>query len=41
MKKAYEKAEIKITLFNSDEVLAASGIFDDEGRIELPLIPAN
>lgn len=41
MKKIYEKAEIKITVFDNDEVLAASTVFDDEGRVELPFVPAN
>ncbi len=41
MKKPYEKAEFRITVFGNDEVLAASSIFDDEGRIELPFVPAN
>lgn len=41
MKKIYEKAEIKITVFATDEAVVASGVFDDEGRVELPFVPAS
>ena len=40
MKKTYENAEIRITVFDNEEVLAASSRFDREGRIELPMVPA-
>lgn len=41
MKKPYETAEIRITVFGNSELVAASDIFDDEGRIEMPFVPAN
>ncbi len=40
MKRFYEKAEITITAFDSNEVLAASSVLNDKGEIELPLVPA-
>ena len=40
MKKVYEQAEIKITVFAADEAVVASSVLDEEGRIELPFVPA-
>lgn len=40
MKKTYEKSEIRITRFDNEEVLVASSMFDKDGNIELPFIPA-
>lgn len=40
MKKTYEKSEIRITRFDNEEVLVASSMFDKDGSIELPFIPA-
>lgn len=41
MKKTYEKAEIKVTVFNQEEVIVMSGVLNDNGEIELPFVPAN
>lgn len=38
-KKHYETPVLTISLFENEEVLAASGVFNDEGFIELPFIP--
>ena len=40
MKKIYEKAQIKIVIFDNEKLLAASDVLDEEGRIELPFVPA-
>jgi len=41
MKKAYEETEIKIVVFDDDEVILASGVFNEKGEIEMPFVPAN
>lgn len=41
MKNFYEQPEIEITVFDDEKILARSSVFDSEGRIELPFVPAN
>lgn len=43
MKKVYEKAEIKISFFDNEEVLAASAVYAPEAvdPDDLPIMPAN
>lgn len=43
MKKVYEKAEIRISFFDNEEVLAASAVYAPEAvdPDDLPIMPAN
>jgi len=39
-KKYYESPALEIKMFKSYEVIAASGVLNDKGEIELPFVPA-
>jgi len=40
-KKYYECPTLKMTTFENDYVIVASGVLNDKGEIELPFVPAS